>query len=124
MSGLMGVTGQVTASRRRKKSASSRALTEQHPTDFRIAHINRGCRFDADRESTLDRRPRADRFEPALEVRKLREVLALPLGQAHQANAGDVGDRIASGQIFARGKPLAAKILSLPFVPHHYFRGA
>ncbi len=26
--------------------------------------------------------------------------------------------------LIARGKPLAAKIVSLPFVPHHYFRGA
>ena len=24
----------------------------------------------------------------------------------------------------ARGKPLAAKIVPMPFVPHHYFRGA
>jgi aminomethyltransferase len=26
--------------------------------------------------------------------------------------------------LMARGKPLAAKIVSMPFVPHHYFRGA
>ncbi|MGH6853357.1 MAG: glycine cleavage T C-terminal barrel domain-containing protein, partial [Methylocella sp.] len=25
--------------------------------------------------------------------------------------------------LIVRGKPLAAKIVSLPFVPHHYFRG-
>jgi aminomethyltransferase len=26
--------------------------------------------------------------------------------------------------LMARGKPLAAKIVPMPFVPHHYFRGA
>ena len=58
-----------------------------------------------DGESPLDRRTRAHGLEPAHEMRELRQLLALPLGQSHPADAGDVGDRITAGQKFALGKP-------------------
>ncbi len=66
--------------RRRWNCGSAGALAEQHGAHFRIAHVDRGRRFDADGEGALDRGSRADGLEPALEMREVAEVLALPLG--------------------------------------------
>src|SRR6266446_779049 len=51
------------------------------------------------------RRPRADRLEPALEMRKIPELLALPLVGHDPGIARHVGDRIVAGDEGAIGKP-------------------
>src|ERR1700748_2079758 len=49
----------------------------------------------------LGRGPRGDGFQPALEVRKLLDVLALVLVGHHPGIAGHVGDRIVAADEFA-----------------------
>src|SRR5580692_7532943 len=67
-------------------------LTEQHRAHFRVVDVDLRRRLDANGEGAFDRGAGADGFEPAHEMRKLRKILALPLGEADPAHAGDVGD--------------------------------
>src|SRR5262249_13974055 len=71
---------------------SVRALPKEDRTDLRIAHVDRRRRRDPDRKGALDRIARANGFEPALDMRKLRQVLALPLRKPHPADASHIGD--------------------------------
>src|ERR1700728_3740945 len=60
----------------------------------------------SDRIGALHRGPRADRLEPALEVRKVLELLTLPLVGHDPGIACHVGDGIGPGDEFAIGEPL------------------
>ena len=78
-------------------------MPKQDRADFRIVHVDRRRRGNPDRKGALDRVAGANDFEPALEVRQLRQILALPLGKPHPADTGHIGDRIASGEKFVIG---------------------
>jgi hypothetical protein len=56
-------------------------LPEQHSTDLWIAHVDRRRRGYSDRKGALDCVAGANGFEPPLDMRKLRQILALPLGK-------------------------------------------
>src|SRR5579864_2846235 len=86
-------------------AALARALAEQHRSHVRIVHVDLRGRLDADRKSTLDCGARTDGFKPALEMRELRQILALPLGEPYPADAGHVSDRVAASQKLLLGKP-------------------
>src|SRR5262245_65076305 len=51
-----------------------------------------------DSKSALDGLAGAHRRQPALDMRKLSEVLSLPFGEPRPADAGHVGDRVTPGQ--------------------------
>src|SRR5262249_52780690 len=57
--------------------------------------------LDADVNAAIDRWPRVHPIEPALEIRKLLEVLSLPTPVAGPADARHIGDRIATGEKIA-----------------------
>jgi DNA-binding Lrp family transcriptional regulator len=82
-----------------------RRLPEQNPAR-RIGHG--GLRVDllGERIGALHRRAGADCLEPALEIGKIRELLALPLMRHDPGIARHVGDRIGAGDERAIREPL------------------
>src|SRR5262245_58696054 len=55
-----------------------------------------GC-VHLDRQAALHRRARQHGLEPAPDVWKAAQVMAVALGAARPADAGDVGDRVTAG---------------------------
>src|ERR1051326_1621287 len=79
---------------------SARALIEQELPDLRVLDVVLPVVFDLERQALLDRRPRLQRFEPALDVGELIGVLALALPGPRPADGRHVRDRIfLPGQI-------------------------
>src|ERR1700689_467675 len=74
-------------------SARSRPLAEQHGLNFRILHVDALAQLEAERHAALDRRARLHGPEPAPQVGKLVDVLALPLPAIGPTDDRHVGDR-------------------------------
>src|SRR5437762_828441 len=88
---------------RRRALPSLRALAEQDGAYLRIRHVHPARLLHADVHAALNRRPRAHRSEPALEMREARKRLGtllflLPLEQPDPADTGHISNRIAAGQ--------------------------
>src|SRR5258705_2827975 len=91
------------ANREKKRPAirysppSTRPLIEQNRAHVRVLHAHAAGLLDPQVDAAIDRGARPQRLEPALEARKIVQVLALTLIAAHPADACHVGDRILAG---------------------------
>ena len=85
----------------RPSSALARFLIEQNRPHVRVFHIDVKGRFHLDGQTALDRRTRQQGLEPAPDVWKAAQVVAVALGPARPTDASYVGDRIIAGEKFA-----------------------
>ena len=83
----------------------SRALSEQHRLHVGVLHIDALPQLETKREASLHGRSRFQRFEPALQMREVIDVLVLPLPDVDPADASHVGDRVFAGEEVAVLQP-------------------
>src|SRR5215470_1157172 len=79
----------------------ARFLIEQNRAHVRVFHVDVKGRFHLDGQAAFDRRTRLQGLEPAPDVWKAAQVVAVALGPARPTDASDVGDRIIAGKKFA-----------------------
>src|SRR5215468_2300708 len=84
----------------------ARALIEQNRAHLRIRHVNMKGRFDLHRQTSFDCRTRQHGFEPAPDVWKSAQVVAVALRAARPTDAGDIGDRVGASEELAVLEPL------------------
>src|SRR5262245_24630766 len=76
----------------------SRPLTEQRSAGCRVVHAHPRRLLYPDMHAFVDGRSRQHAIEPTLEMRKLGDVLSLPLPAARPTDARHVSDRIGAGE--------------------------
>src|SRR5262245_13884258 len=73
------------------------SLVEEHRLDLRILHVDALTQFEAKLHAALDGRAAFNGFKPTFQIRKLLDVLSLPLPEIGPAETCHIGDRIFSG---------------------------
>src|SRR6478609_2414421 len=86
-------------------ACSARSLIEQNLPHLRIIGVDAKCGFHPDRQAALHSRAKQQCFEPASDIWKAREVVAVTFGPARPADARHVRDRVGPGQEFTVPEP-------------------
>src|SRR3954464_3430080 len=83
-----------------RSACSARSLIEQNLPHLWIIGVDAKCGFHPDRQAALHSRAKQQCFEPASDIRKAAEVVAVALGPARPADARHVSDRVGPGKEF------------------------